>query len=177
MWIFSLALILLFAGAVWFDHVGGWFDPQVYAPYHNAAELEAYQPVSGAEALRLQGKKTYETVCGVCHGPDGMGKPGQFPPLSGSEWVNARDFKRLAQIPLDGLNGTVHVKGQDWNASMAAMGAGLSDSDLAGVLTYIRSSWGNTGGEVTASDVKGVRATVGGKPAINGETQLKTIPE
>ena len=33
---------------------------------------------------------------------------------------------------------------------MAAMGAGLSDSDLAAVLTYIRSSWGNKAGEVTA---------------------------
>ena len=177
MWIFSLTLVLIYLGAVYFDHHGGWFDPQVYSPYNNAEELDAYQPKSGAEALRAQGKKTYETVCGVCHGTDGLGKPGQFPPLAGSEWVNAKGDKRLAQIPLDGLNGEVHVKGQDWSASMAAMGAGLSDSDLAAVLTYIRSSWGNNASAVTADDVKAVRAATAGKPAINGETQLKTIPE
>jgi mono/diheme cytochrome c family protein len=176
-WIFALTIALIYLGAVYFDYHGGWFSAEVYAPYKSAEELEMYQPKSGAEALRAQGKKSYEFVCGTCHGADGLGKPGQFPPLAGSEWVNAKDFKRLAQIPLDGLNGEVHVKGQDWNASMAAMGAGLSDADLAAVLTYIRTSWGNNAGAVTADDVKGVRAAAAGKPAINGETQLKTIPE
>ncbi len=60
---------------------------------------------------------------------------------------------------------------------MAAMGAGLSDADLAAVLTYVRSSWGNSAGAVAADDVKAVRAAVAGKPAINGEQQLKAIPE
>ncbi len=177
MWIFSLTLVLIFLGAVYFDHHGGWFDAKVYGPYSSAEELDSYQPKSGAAALLAQGRKTYETVCGICHGTDGLGKPGQFPPLAGSEWVNEKDFKRLAQIPLDGLNGTVHVKGQEWNASMAAMGAALSDADLAAVLTYIRSSWGNNVSAVTADDLKAVRAGVAGKPAINGEQQLKTIPE
>src|SRR5882672_8069869 len=96
MWIFSLTLVLVYLGAVYFDHHGGWFDPQVYSPYKNAEELAAYQPTSGADALRLQGKALYEKNCGICHGTDGLGKPGQYPPLSGSEWVNAKDFKRLA---------------------------------------------------------------------------------
>jgi mono/diheme cytochrome c family protein len=177
MWILVVTLLLLYVGGIYFDRHSGWFDQQVYSPYANAAMLDSYQPKSGAAALRAQGKKTYEFVCGTCHGVDGLGKPGQFPPLAGSEWVNAKDFKRLAQIPLDGLGGTVHVKGQEWNASMAAMGAGLSDSDLAAVLTYIRSSWGNNAGAVSADDVKAVRAAVAGKSAINGEMQLKTIPE
>jgi mono/diheme cytochrome c family protein len=177
MWILMLTLVLLYVGGIYFDRHSGWFDQQVYSPYANAAMLDSYQPKSGPAALRAQGKKSYEFVCGTCHGTDGLGKPGQFPPLAGSEWVNAKDYKRLAQIPLDGLGGTVHVKGQEWNASMAAMGAGLSDSDLAAVLTYIRSSWGNNAGAVSADDVKAVRAAVAGKPAINGEAQLKTIPE
>jgi mono/diheme cytochrome c family protein len=177
MWILMLTLVLLYVGGIYFDRHSGWFDQQVYSPYATAAMLDSYQPKSGAAALRAQGKKSYEFVCGTCHGVDGLGKPGQFPPLAGSEWVNAKDYKRLAQIPLDGLNGEVHVKGQDWSASMAAMGAGLSDSDLAAVLTYIRSSWGNNASAVTADDVKAVRAAIAGKPAINGETQLKTIPE
>jgi mono/diheme cytochrome c family protein len=176
-WIFLLTLALLFGGGIYFDKHSGWFDAKVYAPYVSAEELDLYQPKSGAAAFLAQGKKTYETVCGICHGTDGLGKPGQFPPLAGSEWVNAKDFKRLAQIPLDGLSGSVHVKGQEWNASMAAMGAALSDADLAAVLTYIRSSWGNKADAVTADDLKSVRAAVAGKPAINGEQQLNTIPE
>ncbi len=177
MWIFLLTLVLLFGGGIYFDKHSGWFDAKVYAPYLTAQELDLYQPKSGAAAFLAQGKKNYEIVCGVCHGTDGLGKPGQFPPLAGSEWVTAKDFKRLAQIPLDGLNGSIHVKGQEWNAAMAAMGAALSDADLAAVLTYIRSSWGNKADAVAADELKPVRAAVGGKPAINGEEQLKTIPE
>jgi mono/diheme cytochrome c family protein len=105
-----------------------------------------------------------------------MGKPGQAPPLAGSEWVNAAGFHRLAQIPLDGLNGDFQVEGKDWNLNMAPMGAALSDSDLAAVLTYIRSSWGNKGGPVTADDVKAIRAAVGGHPAVSA-AQLGSIPE
>jgi mono/diheme cytochrome c family protein len=177
MWIFAVLLILLFVGGIYFDHASGWFDSQVYGPYLNAEQLDAYQPKSGAAAFLAQGKKTYETVCGICHGPDGMGKPAQAPPLAGSEWVMARGDLRLAHIPLTGVTGDIQVEGKDWNMSMAPMGAALSDSDLAAVLTYIRSSWGNKADAVTPDDVKKVRASVAGKPAINGEQELKATPE
>jgi mono/diheme cytochrome c family protein len=175
-WIFALTITLIYLGAVYFDYHGGWFNSEIYAPYKSADELEMYQPKSCAATVLAQGKGNYERICGACHSVDGVGKPGQAPPLAGSEWVNAKGFKRLAEIPLLGLNGMVEVKGQSWNLNMAAMGAGLSDADLAGVLTYIRTSWGNKGDDVNADDVKAVRATVGGHSAINGE-QLKTIPE
>jgi len=176
MGIVVLTFALLFLGGVYFDHHSGWFNAKVYSPYGSAEQLELYQPKSGAAAALAQGKKVYETVCGICHSPDGMGKPGQAPPLAGSEWVNAAGFHRLAQIPLDGLNGDFQVEGKDWNLNMAPMGAALSDSDLAAVLTYIRSSWGNKAGPVTADDVKAIRAAVGGHPAVSA-AQLSSIPE
>lgn len=176
-WIIALMLVLIFLGGVYFDHHSGWFNAKVYSPFQNAEQLAAYQPVSGEAAIVAHGKQVYENICGTCHGPDGMGMPGKAPPLAGSEWVNAKGAKRLTEIPQLGLNGAVTVKGQSWNASMAAMGAGLSDSDLAGVLTYIRSSWGNNAGPVTADDVKSVRSAIAGHAAINGEQELKTIPE
>src|SRR5271169_4019314 len=107
MWILVLTLTLLFLGAVYFDRHSGWFDKQVYSPYANAAMLESYQPKSGAAAALAQGKKVYEQVCGTCHGVDGLGKPGQAPPLAGSEWVMAKGHNRLAHIPLKGLNGSI----------------------------------------------------------------------
>jgi mono/diheme cytochrome c family protein len=162
-WIIVLTFLLLFLGAVYFDHHGGWFDKQVYAPYTSADELASYQPKSGAASMLAHGKKVYETYCGLCHGSDGLGKPGQAPPLSGSEWV-AKDITLLARIPLTGLNGPIQVKGRDWNLSMAAMGATLSDADLAAVLTYIRESWDNKNGAVSADQIKAARAAISGNP-------------
>jgi mono/diheme cytochrome c family protein len=176
-WIIALMLVLIFLGGVYFDHHSGWFDPKVYAPYASAEQLALYQPLSGEAAMVAHGKQVYDNVCGTCHGPDGIGAAGKAPPLAGSEWVNTKGFKRVAEIPLLGLNGAVTVKGQSWSLNMAAMGAGLSDADLAGVLTYIRSSWGNKAEAVTADDVKTVRAAIAGHPAINGDQELKTISE
>ncbi len=176
-WIFALTLVLIYLSAVYFDHHSGWFDPKIYSPYANAEELEAYQPKSGAAAMLARGKQVYEQVCGLCHGTDGLGKPGQAPPLAGSEFVNAKGIQRLAHIPLTGVAGGIKVEGKDWNLSMAAMGAALSDSDLASVLTYIRSSWGNKAEAVTADDVAKVRAIVTKSPAAMSGDQLMKMPE
>ena len=176
-WIIVLALVLLFLGAVYFDHHSGWFNVNVYQPYASADELDAYQPKSGAGAALARGKVVYDQVCGLCHGNDGLGKPNQAPPLAGSEWVNTKGFQRLAHIPLSGLNGPLTVEGKDWNLSMAPMGAALSDADLANVLTYIRESWGNQAGPVTADDVKSARATLGTRPQPLNAEQLKALAE
>ena len=172
-----LTLALLFLGAVYFDHHSGWFDVNVYQPYASAAELEMFQPKSAAGAALVRGKVVYEQVCGLCHGNDGLGKLGQAPPLAGSEWVNTKGFVGLTHIPLAGLNGPLQVEGKDWNLSMAPMGAALSDADLANVLTYIRESWGNQAGPVTADDVKAVRAAIGARPQPLNVEQLKVLAE
>jgi mono/diheme cytochrome c family protein len=151
----------LFLGAVYFDHHSGWFNKQVYAPYTSAEQLASYQPKSGGASILTHGKAVYETYCGLCHGSDGLGKPGQAPELAGSEWV-AKDITSLARIPLAGLNGPIQVKGRDWNLSMAPMGASLSDADLSAVLTYIRESWGNKNGAVSVDEMKAARAAISG---------------
>jgi mono/diheme cytochrome c family protein len=177
MWIIVLTLILLFIGGIYFDRHSGWFNPKVYSAFDSVEQLEAYQPQSGAGELLAKGKKTYEMVCGTCHAPDGKGKPGQAPPLAGSEWVIAKGVNRLAHIPLMGVNGPIKVEGQDWNMNMAAMGAALPDEDLAGVLTYIRSAWGNKASAVTADEIKKIRAQVGnGAQPMNGDQMMK-LPE
>jgi mono/diheme cytochrome c family protein len=57
------------------------------------------------------------------------------------------------------------------------MGANLTDSDLAAVLTYIRGSWGNKADAVTADDVKSVRAAMGAHPTPLTGDELKNMPE
>lgn len=177
MWILGLMLVLLYVGAVYFDRHAGWFNHQVYAPYANAIDLESYQPQSGAAGVLARGRRLYESNCGTCHSSDGLGKPGQAPPLAGSEWVTTKGVQRLAHIPLAGLNGPIKVQGKDWNMAMAAMGAGLSDADLASVLSYIRNSWNNNAGEVTADDVKTARADVAAHPQQLSGEQLQKLPE
>jgi mono/diheme cytochrome c family protein len=179
MWIVVLLLVLLFLGGVYFDYRSGWFNANIYTPYVSAEQLDAYQPKSGAAAVAAHGKQIYDTYCGICHNPDGMGKPNMAPPLAGSEWVNAKSAKRLIHIPLAGLNGPIEVKGQQMTfpSGMVAIGAALPDADIAAVLTYIRSAWGNKASEVTADDVKAVRAELGAHPTPLTSDQLKAIKE
>ncbi len=176
MWIIVTTLVLLFLGGLYFDRHSGWFNQNVYAPYTSAKQLDAFQPRSGAAAARARGKAVYESVCGICHGPDGLGKLGQAPPLAGSEWVDAKGFNRLSHIPLMGLNGAIKVGGKEWTLSMAAMGAALPDDDLAAVLTYIRSSWGNKASPVTSDDIKKIRASLGPAKAMTSD-ELMALPE
>jgi cytochrome c oxidase cbb3-type subunit 2 len=131
----------------------------------------------GEDAMFARGRAVYGSLCGLCHGNDGLGKPSQVPPLAGSEWVNAKGIQRLARISLAGLNGKIQVGGRDWNLSMAAMGAALSDADLAAVLTYVRQSWGNQAGAVTADEVQAVRAAIGARPQPLTGDQLKSVTE
>ena len=143
----------------------------------------SYVPVGGESQAGpggvtfARGAVVYGALCGLCHGNDGLGKPGQVPPLAGSEWVNAKGVERITRIALAGLNGRIQDKGKDWNLSMPAMGASLADADLASVLTFIRQSWGNQAGAVTADNVQAVRAALGARPQPMTDEQLKSVTE
>ena len=169
-WLIFLLFLLLYWAMVYFDEHSGWFSPQVYAPYRSLAELELYQPAAGGSKDR--GRVVYESVaqCALCHNTDGMGKPGQAPPFVKSEWALGPP-NRVIRIPLAGLAGPITVNGQEWNLSMPAMGAALTNEDLAAVLTYIRQSWGNNASEITPDQVKAVRAEIGNR------TQPWTVQE
>jgi mono/diheme cytochrome c family protein len=97
-------------------------------------------------------------VCGGCHQGNGLGLPGQFPPLAGSEIVLG-GTERLIRITQHGLTGPVTVKGQAFNTpgGMQPFGAAMSATDLANVLTYVRNSWGNEAHMVTKEMVEKVR--------------------
>ncbi len=173
-WLVFLLFVLLYWGMVHFDEHSGWFAPEVYAPYRSLTEVEIYQPATGSPLA--QGKNVFENIaqCALCHNTDGTGKPGQAPPLVKSEWALGNP-NRMIRIPLAGLSGPITVNGQEWNLSMPAMGAGLSDENLAAVLTYIRQSWGNNAPEITPDQVKAVRAQVGNRMQPWTAAELNTV--
>lgn len=105
---------------------------------------------------REHGREVFATTCGLCHQPDGKGIPATFPPLAGSEFVNG-DPAALIAIPLHGKSGKITVAGQPFDGVMPPF-ANLSDRDLADVLTYVRSSFGNASGPITPEQVATIRA-------------------
>ena len=173
--VFLLILLLgiVYGGMIYFDRASGWFDPQVYAPYHSASELALYQPPTGGLDLS-RGRTVYDNICALCHNTDGTGKPNQAPPFVGSDWVLGSP-NRMIRIPLVGLAGSVMVKDQQWNLAMPAMGAALSDDDLAAVLSYIRQSWGNKASVITPEQVKAVRAEIGNRTQPWSAQELEAI--
>jgi len=104
------------------------------------------------------GDQLFSSLCAACHQATGQGLPGVFPPLADSEWVKAPEATP-AKILLVGLSGSVTVKGQTYNGQMPPFKQ-LSDEEMAGLLTYLRSSWGNNAPAVTPASIASVRASL-----------------
>lgn len=123
------------------------------------------------------GGQLYTLYCSACHGADGKGATGgTFPPLAGSEWIQG-DAARPVKIVLHGLHGEVEVDGRKFNLEMPPQGGVLPDDQIAAILTYARTSWGNKAGAVTAEFVKATRdATVERKAPWTQEEILKLHP-
>jgi mono/diheme cytochrome c family protein len=84
--------------------------------------------------------------------------------------------KTLVNILLHGVSGAIEVKGGKYAGEMPAWKT-LSDEELAAVMSYIRSDWGNQAPAIKAETVKMVReATKDRTGAIKGEQELKSIP-
>jgi mono/diheme cytochrome c family protein len=174
MWLIMLLCVVGYWGVVYFDSRGGAFHPQVYAPYATLAQVTELQPAADAGAFISRGKVVFESVCALCHGADGLGKPAQAPPLAGSEWVSD-PADRVIRIALHGLSGAIAVKGQEWNLAMPAMGASLPENDLAAVLTYIRQAWGNRFPAVSVEEIRAVKAAHAGRAQPWTAGELKSV--
>lgn len=118
-----------------------------------------------------QGRRLFNSICAACHKPTGVGLPNMFPPLAGSDYLNA-DKNRAIQTVLFGRQGEVVVNGQKFNNNMPSFP--LTDDDVANVLTYVYNSFGNSGLEVTPEEVKALRAH---RPAPSATPAAKSIFE
>jgi len=131
-------------------------------------------PVVAPGAAAVDGKQLYGAKCAACHQASGAGVAGVFPPLAGAEWVLG-DEKVLASILLHGVNGEIVVKGNTYKGVMPAFGT-LADDEIAAVLTYIRSDWGNSAKPVSAATVTAQReATKAQTAPYAGGAALKAL--
>jgi mono/diheme cytochrome c family protein len=122
-----------------------------------AAGLAA-APQAGAQ--ELDGKALFLKNCAACHQPTGKGIPGAFPALAGNGFVQGQ-ASEVASVLLKGRGGMPDFSGS------------LSDRDIATVLSFVRSNWGNKGTPLTESEVVALRGSLQVEPFGNGQMSNK----
>ncbi|RYF47051.1 MAG: cytochrome c [Cytophagaceae bacterium] len=101
------------------------------------------------------GLAIYKQYCLTCHQVDGGGVPNMNPPLRGTDWVNG-DKARLIGVLLKGLK-DAEVEGEPYDNVMPAHDF-LTDQQIADLLTFIRSNFGNKATAISAQEVKEQRS-------------------
>ncbi|PVM91165.1 c-type cytochrome [Caulobacter endophyticus] len=104
----------------------------------------AFLPAASALAASPPGQTLYADNCAACHQASGKGVKGAYPALAGTPLIQG-DAKPLLSIVLNGKN------------EMPGFKDDMTDADLAGLLTYVRGSWGNKGKAITPAEVAAAR--------------------
>jgi mono/diheme cytochrome c family protein len=130
-------------------------------------------PKTKTERIEM-GRKLFSSICAACHQPTGQGRPNIFPPLAGSDFLNA-DKSRAIRIIISGRQGEVIVNGLKYNNNMPSFP--LNDGDIANVLTFVYNSFGNSGLEVKPEEVMAVRAQPVAPSATPTPTPATSTPK
>lgn len=164
MWV----VFLVTAAAAMFYVAREWVIPPQFASTPTYAGWGAAVVTGGARGRAAvtpgtdKGAELFRVTCANCHQANGEGVPGAFPPLVGDPVVTSADPREHAEIVLFGLSGRV-INGVHYTAQMPAWGNQLSDDELAAIMGYERTTWGNNAPRPTAQFVASVRAA--NKPA------------
>ena len=125
-----------------------------------------------ATPTTANGQQVYGRTCVACHQANGRGQPNAFPPLAGSTYATG-DKSRLIKMVLNGVTGQWNASaGGRFNGVMPPWKAQLNDADVAAVLTYVRSSFGNSASAVTAEEVARERAATASRTAPYTQREL-----
>lgn len=114
------------------------------------------------QSLIVEGEKTYNNLCIACHRAGGKGVSGIYPALAGDALVKLDDPTQVIATVLNGRGG------------MPRFGGSFDDQEIAAIVSYVRSAWGNNASAVTPDQVATVRASfaaspVAGTPVVNTE--------
>lgn len=133
------------------------------------------QAVAADKAEQMKkGEAVFKKYCVTCHMATGMGMPGVYPPLAGSDYIKTKDKKVIIDNVTNGLKGEVTVNGKKFNNVMVPLPKEYTDEDAANVITYIMNSWGNSGPVVTAAEVKKIRKVAAAAPAKGAPAKAAT---
>jgi mono/diheme cytochrome c family protein len=124
--------------------------------------------VAATEGGPVDGAQVFDDTCIACHEADGKGKPGKFPPLAGNrDLFLAPDFPVL--VALNGIRGPLDVDGQSFDNVMPPFDF-LSDAEIAAVIKYVRSQWGNdTLAPAEAPDISAADVAVARRKSLTAQ--------
>jgi mono/diheme cytochrome c family protein len=182
-WLIAVYGLAIFLGGAYLGRYSGNFSGDGLDPLGGpppTKKAAAGGPAGGEQAAELTphdpGKKIFSANCQTCHQANGLGVPGQYPPLAGSEFTTGGS-RRPAMIVLKGLQGPVTVKGQKFGtAVMQPWDKTLTDQKIADVLTYERSEWGNNASAVTAAQIAALRKELASHPESFTEPDILAVP-
>jgi len=121
------------------------------------AEAASPAPAGAYSYNAAKGESLFTANCAACHQPTGEGIPGAFPPLKGNAAVASADPTLHIHTVLHGAHG-VTIGGVAYGSVMPPFAGQLSDADVADIINYERSSWGNQAKPVTPAEVAAARA-------------------
>jgi len=146
-------------------YLAGTFKLGDAPPAADQREYGPTRPLNAAESkLYALGKEVFhrDAHCATCHQPAGTGTPGVYPPLNvpGNPWL--ADDERLIKVVLKGLWGPLDINGQRLSPTngvppMVGFAGMLNDEEVAGVLSYVRQSFGNNLPLITPTQVAKIR--------------------
>jgi len=174
----SVFFVIIFLAGIYLALNSGGFRSDVFSPKLVSWSGGGAGGVAAPVDPKVVGKRIYTQNCVVCHQTSGLGMPGQFPPLVGSEWVVGGDWvaaNHLVSILLHGMQGAVQVKGVTYNNAMPPWKQ-LKDDQIAAVLTYIRSEWGNAAAPISPEYVKSMRDKTTARTEPWSQKELKAMP-
>jgi len=104
-----------------------------------------------------QGKRIYDAQCANCHGAQGRGKLPHYPPLAANQSITMTSAVNPIRMVLNG-GYPPGTRRNPMPYGMPPFAHSLSDDDIAAVVTYIRTAWGNRGAPVSVREVNDLRA-------------------
>ena len=114
-------------------------------------------PSTESSLLMSLGKTVYDARCASCHGAQGEGKPPHWPPLAGNQSIEMASAVNPIRMVLNG-GYPPGTKGNPMPYGMPPFAGQLSDNEVAAVVTYIRTSWGNRSTAVSAREANELRS-------------------
>jgi mono/diheme cytochrome c family protein len=128
-------------------------------PQHSAQSSEPPSALASEARDRLSplGSKIYSAQCATCHGDKGEGKPPDFPPLANNQSIQMTSSVNPIRMVLNGGYPPGTAK-NPMPYGMPPFAQTLSDDEVAAVVTYIRTAWGNHGTAVSVKDANDLRS-------------------